>query len=111
MLTKGLALVLPLPVAAVYLVAWLRHRRPPFAAVGMAAVLSAAIGGWWWIRNLVVFGAVQPNGVGTGRPAPARRDLAGIRAGVPQSLQRPALGRHRLPGQPRPPGLAHRAMA
>ncbi len=64
MLTKGFALVLPVPVAAVYLVAGLRHRRQPFAGLGVAAVLTAAVGGWWWIRNLVLFGAVQPQGVG-----------------------------------------------
>jgi 4-amino-4-deoxy-L-arabinose transferase-like glycosyltransferase len=64
MLTKGLALVLPVPVAAVYGVAWLRHRRPPFAALGWAAALTVAVGGWWWVRNLLLFGAVQPNGFG-----------------------------------------------
>jgi 4-amino-4-deoxy-L-arabinose transferase-like glycosyltransferase len=64
MLTKGLALVLPVPVAAVYLVAWLRHRQRPLVSLATVAVVSAAAGGWWWVRNLILLGVVQPSGVG-----------------------------------------------
>ena len=69
LLTKGLALVLPLFVAAVYLVAWLRARpRPSLLAgalpLGLAAGVSAVVGGWWWLRNVLLFGTVQPSGLG-----------------------------------------------
>src|SRR6266536_786776 len=66
-LTKGLALVVPVPVAVGYLVAGRRHRRrllgglPGLAAAG---AVSAAVGGWWWARNLLLYGAVEPSGVG-----------------------------------------------
>jgi 4-amino-4-deoxy-L-arabinose transferase-like glycosyltransferase len=62
--TKGLALVLPPFVVAVYGVAWLRHRRSTLVPLALAAVVSAAVGGWWWARNLVLYGAVQPQGLG-----------------------------------------------
>src|SRR6266536_355320 len=67
LLTKGLALVVPVPVAVGYLVAGRRHRRrllgglPGLAAAG---AVSAAVGGWWWARNLLLYGAVEPSGVG-----------------------------------------------
>jgi 4-amino-4-deoxy-L-arabinose transferase-like glycosyltransferase len=64
LLTKGQALVLPVPVAAAYLVAWLRHRRSALLPLATAAVVGGAVGGWWWIRNVVLFGAVQPAGAG-----------------------------------------------
>jgi small subunit ribosomal protein S36 len=78
MLTKGFALVLPVPIAAVYLVAGVRHRRTPLPGLAAAAVLTAAVGGWWWVRNIVLFHAVQPDGLGPawgklyyGQPAPS----------------------------------------
>lgn len=64
LLTKGLALVLPVFVAAAYLVAWSRHRRPTLVPLALAAGVSAVVGGWWWARNLVLYGAVQPSGLG-----------------------------------------------
>jgi hypothetical protein len=42
----------------------MRHRRRPWAPVGLAALATALIGGWWWIRNMVLYGAVQPEGFG-----------------------------------------------
>jgi 4-amino-4-deoxy-L-arabinose transferase-like glycosyltransferase len=63
-LTKGYALVLPVVVLAAYVVAWLRHKRRPWAPVGCAALVTAAVGGWWWIRNIVLFHVVQPDGIG-----------------------------------------------
>jgi 4-amino-4-deoxy-L-arabinose transferase-like glycosyltransferase len=30
--------------------------------------LVAAISGWWWVRNLVLYGAIQPNGLASARP-------------------------------------------
>jgi len=79
LLAKGLALVLPVAVAAAYLVAWLRHRRRPLLPLAVAAVVSAGVGGWWWVRNVVLFHTVQPDGLGPawgalfrGPPRPGR---------------------------------------
>jgi 4-amino-4-deoxy-L-arabinose transferase-like glycosyltransferase len=96
MLTKGLALVLPLFVAAVYAVAWLRTRpRPSLLAgalpLGLAAVVSAAVGGWWWLRNVILFGAVQPSGLGeewTRRIEGAPRPGFGWSGFVPEWIER-----------------------
>lgn len=63
LLTKGLALALPVPVALAYGVAWLRHGRRAAAPLVLAALVAAG-GAWWWVRNLVLYGAVQPAGVG-----------------------------------------------
>lgn len=63
-LAKAFALVLPVAILGAYALAWARHRRPPFAAFGCAAVATAAIGAWWWIRNVVEYHAVQPDGLG-----------------------------------------------
>jgi len=64
LLTKGFALVLPVVIAAAYGAAWLRHRRRPLAPVGIAALVIGAFGSAWWVRNLVLYGAVQPSGLG-----------------------------------------------
>lgn len=63
LLTKGFALVLPPVAAAAYLVAVLRYRKVPVAAMAWVVGLCAA-GGLWWLRNLVRYGAIQPLGVG-----------------------------------------------
>nr|WP_232794247.1 MULTISPECIES: glycosyltransferase family 39 protein [Pseudofrankia] len=87
LLTKGTALLLPLMVGAAYLVGWWRTRDPrPAAAEPRAARRRAALGslpwrpaaialgvglaggGWWWVRNYVLYGAVQPNGWGVDPP-------------------------------------------
>jgi hypothetical protein len=70
--------VLPPVAAAAYLVAALRHRRLPLAATGLV-VLGSALGGGWWLRNLIVFGAVQPSGYGE---AAYRRIVGAPRAGA-----------------------------
>lgn len=38
---------------------WLRR----FADVGIALGTALIVGGWWWIRNLVLFRTLQPNGM------------------------------------------------
>lgn len=64
LMTKGFALTQPVVIAAAYGVAWLRHRRRPLAPLGITAVIVVAFGSVWWIRNLVLYGAVQPSGLG-----------------------------------------------
>ena len=63
LLTKGFALVLPPVVLAGYLVAAVEHRRRAILPALVALGLSG-IGLLWWVRNLVLYGAVQPNGWG-----------------------------------------------
>lgn len=64
LLTKGYALVLPLAVLGSYLVA-LRGRRVADIAPGLlVTALGGAVGGLWYLRNLVTYGTVQPNGYG-----------------------------------------------
>lgn len=71
LLTKGLALVIPLWVAAVYLVAAFRFGRRtavlPLVVAGAAMIPGVA----WWVRNKLVYGVVQPNGLHPPGEAPA----------------------------------------
>lgn len=63
LLTKGLAITLPLGVVIGAAVAHRRLRLPLSQTVGMVtrvALTSFVAGGWWWIRNLVVLGELQP---------------------------------------------------
>ncbi|QAY68886.1 glycosyltransferase family 39 protein [Xylanimonas protaetiae] len=62
LLTKGFALLLPAWIALAYAVLWWRSRtRAPVVALGLAAA-CAVPGALWWVRNLVLFGRVQPAG-------------------------------------------------
>lgn len=71
LLTKGFALMLPAWVALAYGVAV--YRAPPgrrgraVGALGIAA-LAALPGIAWWVRNLVLYGAIQPHGYRTEVP-------------------------------------------
>ncbi len=68
LLTKGFALSLPPVIVLAYLVASpgsLRRRialgwRPMI----IAGAVGSAIGVWWWVRNVLVYHAVQPDGLG-----------------------------------------------
>lgn len=63
LLTKGLALFLPLLAGLAYLVAasrvGLRRSVLPAAA---ALATGLGIGGWWWVRNKLAYGTFQPDG-------------------------------------------------
>lgn len=70
LLTKGLALFLPVWIAAAYVVAAARlHVSEPRVAAwrpalgpGVLALAVAGVGGaWWWLRNLVRYGTIQPS--------------------------------------------------
>ena len=62
LLTKGFALFIPAWVAGAYALAMVRFadRRKLLGQGATALVVMTVLGGWWWIRNLVEFGAIQP---------------------------------------------------
>lgn len=63
MLTKAFALFMPLWIAVAYFAATRRGGLRTSAAIARtcAAVgVSIAVGGWWWIRNVVVHRALTP---------------------------------------------------
>lgn len=67
LLTKSSSFVFPLVIAAAYLVGWLRRtdRRDLLVADGLrlatAGLLTFALSGWWYIRNLARHGTVVPS--------------------------------------------------
>ncbi|MPZ88937.1 MAG: DUF2142 domain-containing protein, partial [Nitriliruptorales bacterium] len=64
LLTKGFALAAYawLPAAYVLGVARTRRYRQGMAAGVIALAVATAVGGWWWIRNQIVYGTPQPAG-------------------------------------------------
>ena len=66
--SKGFALALVPLVLLGYGVALWRHRRTvahSWTDIGLVAT-GVAVGCSWWVRNLLLYGAVQPSGAGTG---------------------------------------------
>jgi small subunit ribosomal protein S36 len=65
MFTKGFALVLPVWVLAALLVALHRGGRDKLRAATIAGALcglcTMLIGGWWWVRNLVLYQHLSPS--------------------------------------------------
>jgi small subunit ribosomal protein S36 len=71
LLTKGFALFVPLWVAAAYLLSPDRVRgRLVVRRLGLAIAVSAVVGGWWWLRNIILFETVQPGLAQTVSPSP-----------------------------------------
>ncbi|MGC0142060.1 DUF2142 domain-containing protein [Pseudactinotalea sp. Z1732] len=69
LLSKAFALVLVPFVVLAYLVAGRRFGRFGAALRGLAlAGAVAALGGWWWVVNLLRYGTVQPAGHSRPRP-------------------------------------------
>jgi 4-amino-4-deoxy-L-arabinose transferase-like glycosyltransferase len=68
LLTKGFALALPPAIVLAYLVGargTLRERiGRSWQGFVLAGAVGSVIGAWWWVRNLVVYGVVQPSGFG-----------------------------------------------
>lgn len=75
LLTKSLALFVPVWFAIVYAVAWLRQRDARMllrgaVAAGLPVVLSAG----WYVRNLSRYGSLQPQGI-TPKPDPRQPEV------------------------------------
>ncbi|MGC0252233.1 hypothetical protein [Pseudactinotalea sp. Z1748] len=69
LLSKAFALVLVPFVVLAYLVAGRRFGRFGDAVRGLALTGAvAALGGWWWVVNLLRYGTVQPAGHSRPRP-------------------------------------------
>lgn len=69
LLTKGFALFVPLWLAGVYvLAAWRGGGWRALRAGALAVAVATGVGGWWWIRNILTYGTVQPSGLAS--PAP-----------------------------------------
>jgi small subunit ribosomal protein S36 len=107
MYAKGLGLVLPVLVGAAYAAAALRGERlrallPPAAlSLGIAVLLGAP----WYVRNALVFGAVQPNGYpGGGLPYP-RAQGGGLGEWAPEYVTNMAFRFWSALGNPEPPEL------
>jgi hypothetical protein len=62
LLTKGLSLFLPLYLAVVYAYALWRYGRRALLPMLIALAVAGFGSGWWWLRNIVVFGVIQPEG-------------------------------------------------
>jgi len=66
LLTKGFALALPPAIVLAYLVGAngsLRERiRASWPGIVLSGAVGFAVGGWWWIRNVALYGKVQPDG-------------------------------------------------
>lgn len=70
LLTKSLALFVPIWFALVYAVAWLRNREPRVLLRGVvAAGLPLVLSGAWYVRNITRYGSLQPQGI-TPKPDP-----------------------------------------
>lgn len=63
LLTKGLALVLPAWIAVTYAVALYRTRARSVVGSAAVAAVVTSVGLAWWVRNKVLFDAVQPAGL------------------------------------------------
>lgn len=73
-LSKGHALLIIPVLVVAYFIPVVRDRRLTgqwLKSVALSGGISLVVGGWWWIRNLIVYGAVQPlRRVGPDEPPP-----------------------------------------
>ena len=68
LLTKGFALAMPPVIVLAYLVgaegSFGQRIKRAWQPIVIAGVIGSIAGGWWWVRNEIVYHAVQPNGLG-----------------------------------------------
>jgi hypothetical protein len=68
LLSKGFALAMPPAIVVAYLVGARGSLRQRLALawrpVLIAGAVGTVLGGWWWVRNLALYGTVQPDGLG-----------------------------------------------
>lgn len=68
LLTKGFALAMPPAIVFAYLVGAegsFGHRlKRAWQPIVIAGGIGAVAGGWWWVRNEMIYHAIQPNGLG-----------------------------------------------
>ncbi|GAA1985031.1 DUF2142 domain-containing protein [Microbacterium pumilum] len=86
LLTKGLALLLIPVIVLLAVVAVARLEVPLFRKallILLPAAIAFVIGGWWWVRNLILLGKVQPNLLGNR----AHRDIADPAYSLTEFLQ------------------------
>ena len=73
-LSKGHALLIIPVLVVAYIIPIVRDRRLTgrwLKSVALSGGISLVVGGWWWIRNLILYGAVQPlRHVGPDEPPP-----------------------------------------
>jgi Dolichyl-phosphate-mannose-protein mannosyltransferase len=63
-MTKAFGIVLIIPIVLVYLIVGWKRWRTIVAPLAISAGAMGAFGAWWWVRNLVEYHAVQPQGLG-----------------------------------------------
>ncbi len=64
LLMKAWGLLLMPTAAFLYGALWLRtaaSRREIWRSCRSAAVVALGVGGWWWVRNVIVYGEIQPH--------------------------------------------------
>ncbi|WP_322778613.1 DUF2142 domain-containing protein [Frankia sp. Cas4] len=60
LLTKSFAVVLVAMVGAAYVISWLRGARPSRSSIALCSFMIIGAGGWWWLVNIIRWGAFQP---------------------------------------------------
>ena len=73
LLSKGFALAYPVLVVLAYVLGLARNRGSRLSGLlpglSVALVVGFVSGGFWWIRNLALYGALQPSGFGAAATA------------------------------------------
>lgn len=78
-LTKGTMLIFAPVVAVAYLLRIAREEEERWlgtAHLGAAGLLGALSGGWWYLRNVMRYGEIQPSGVRASLMGPAGSDFS-----------------------------------
>ena len=84
--TKGTGLVMLVLLGLAYGLACVRQRRVIWQEMLTVGIVATAVGGWWWVRNLLVYGTLQPIGLGAEALARVRGPAA------PADVERSAAG-------------------